>query len=782
MNTYIPTFHFRPQSEKLTKKWAAEAINYYYRSGGAVSLLSGKKVTDIERFASGDQDMAPFKKMYKSLKRAEERNVTSPNNLQSDIIVNNTLDALDWDPLGLLPTPLNSALSNVTKLPIEITATAVDGLAMTKKERDRELLRNKRLYEKDTADIAAKLGIEKIDIGGLQNDSSGYDELPLGLDPESQDDQDLFMNLFYKLKPESAFETVLTANALIKKVDMVRKLESMDTLKYGVQCHRSFINDSTGLPDVEYEFPGDIYTPDSALHDYSDIDFWYKVKGVTLSQLYSMFGSEIEDEKALDAIMAQYCKANGYSVPHKLNRSDFIVTLVYIEWRSIDYENISFVKDRKGKVRYDFADERAVPFNDGKKGVRRRYAQNTYCAYWLLNTDQVFDNKVLPMARREKGQEAYSFFSLDVYRSTRKSIVELAIPEVKSAQRSYIKLQHCIIKSLPPGKMIDLRFIRGAVEALSEEDARVSVEDLLSMVFEQNHVLTDTEDFNGKTDGNFKAFDTISGGLGKEVEGYILAIREAIQNIARLTGINDQLQGTAPNPEGLVGMQKLLIQQSINAIYYMVEATKAQYGNLFTHWASMVQQIFREGGPAKEALITMIGDRKADVLEWVKDIPLHMFGIQIEVTQREVERQYVEEQLAIGMKAGTLTPADAALIRRIKNPKDAMALLVVRERKARKEREEAARMAAQVPLQVEQQRQQGEMQKQQLVNQGGIQKEQAKGETQVAVQQALMQLNMNMEAFKNQLKSNLQNERAETQKEKALLSQAQKAMLERQEA
>ena len=70
MSSFIPSLHLdTAPADKLKPEWCKRVIDYYYYNTSNYNLLEGKNVDEIVRFATGDIDMTPYKKLYKSLKK-----------------------------------------------------------------------------------------------------------------------------------------------------------------------------------------------------------------------------------------------------------------------------------------------------------------------------------------------------------------------------------------------------------------------------------------------------------------------------------------------------------------------------------------------------------------------------------------------------------------------------------------------------------------------------------------------------------------------------------------
>ena len=685
MSNFIPSFHFVNPSEKMKAPWCMQVVNHHVKGFTYQNLLQRKNVAEIEEFSSGYINMNRFKKMFKSIKKSMDTGMKNVDGSINENLVNNAdKTGLSWEPLALIPQKLNSAHANIQKIPIEVSCIAQDGIAMKKKKEDIEFLKNKPLIEEDLQDIADQLQIGKVDIGTTKHSSTKFSEAPMGLDLNDQDEENVFSKLLYSLSVEIANEKALQQFYTLKKGSQVKGLEIMDQLKYGVSVNRAFSSSMTGLPDLEYLYPGDVETPESRLPDKSDNTHRIINKMITVMELFNYFGDEICDEDKLNEIIngkkTGYCDCNSLSIQDSKNWGTFKIHLKYVEVKTIDWVGVINKKKSKRGVKIFTTDE--------SECTGKIWAQNTYGFWWLVNTQHCFGIKRLPFSHRTKGQESYQNFSTNIYKSQEKSAVELSIGENKKAQIADIKLEYALIMSLPAGKYIDLRFLRSALSGLKEENNQWTQQMLIDLAFEKNIFIGDTTDFEGKNDGQLKPFIDMPGGLKSEIAGYISTILNADRNISNFTGINEQLTGQSPNPDMLVGLQKLLINSGLNAIYYANEAIQAQYSSLFNLWANYLQGAIEAGGKTKQAIIDMIGMDDVNLLDGLDETPLHNLTIKVLVGQREIERQMYSQELDRLKKLGVLNAGDEYILSGIDNPKERFAYMAIKEKKFQKKQDQ----------------------------------------------------------------------------------------------
>lgn len=755
---FIPAFHFEPAENKLKPEWANKAIHYLYHNSYHRRLLEGKNLKEIDEYTAGNFDMTPFKKLFKSLKKKIEAQAKT-NNLAT------TYDdkGLDWTQYAIIQSKINSAVAIIHKIPVEFSCTALDPLAARKKEEDLTFLKNKPEIEKQLQQVADMLQVGKVDIGTTRHSAIPYSSSPYGLDLNEPDELNVFINLLYNLGVEVSFETALQIFWEIKKVNLrVKLMETKDQFKYGVSVNQGYESAVTGLPDVEYVFPNNVSCPPSTLPDFSDNPFRFIETQVTAMELFNLFGDEIGKEGNLDTILNEkekgYCACNGKTdsrgnvITVTADQWDtFKLNLVYAEVKSVDWIGISEKKNSKQGFKSITTDE--------TKATKKLWGQNTYGFWWLKNTKHVFGIKRLGYAFRKEGLESYQNFSTNVFKSQERSCVENCIGENKKAQVADVKMQHALIKSLPAGKYIDLRFIRGALSGLKEDGNMYTIEQLVFLAMEENIIIGDTQGFEGKNDGQFKPFMDIAGGLKTEVEGYLRIMAEANRNIEIFSGINAQLTGQSADKEGLIGLEKLRMNASINALQYVTEAIQHQCQQLAYLFANHIKRAVEDGGEAKKFIVNLIGSQKAEIIDALEDLPLHTIGVKVTISQREEERAKYERSIYNLKVKGVITEVDEYMLDNVANPKDRYALLAIKEKQYIRRKEQEARDLREAQQKIVEQQGQNMVQAQNAATEGKIKVEYAKGDVQSKIISLAGQLNLNQKQTQALIDRQLQQDR-----------------------
>lgn len=780
---FIPYFHFWAPSKKLTPEWCMLAVNYHYYNQLNLNLLSGKKVREIDDWATGDFDILPFKRMFKSMAKKLLTAPKNPDGTLTDWAANLDTIGIDWENFALIPSVLNSAIENMMKLPMDINCKAQDALAMQKRKEDIEFLKNKPEIESDLQDIADQMGIGKVDLGTTKNSSTKFSDAPIGMDLNDPEHQEVFEKLFYSLRVETAFEKFLNQWGTLKNVDMIRRLLVTDHFKYGVASCRGYTSSMTNMPDLDYVHPSTISTPLSFLPDYSDNTHRIIDVPMTVMEMFNYFSNEICDEETLEYMINGkgangfgngYCSCgkNGSTYVEAKNFNTYRVNLKYIEVKSVDWVGVKQKSRSKRGV---------TMFTENEDECTSKiWGQNTYGFWWLTNTRYCLGIHRLDYSHRTVGQEAFQNFSTHIYKSQQKSAVELSIGENKMAQIAYIKLQHAIIKSAPQGKYFDLRFMRSALSGLQEQDNKWTQQDLINLFIEHNIMIGDTEGFDGKNDGQIKPFIEIPGGLRAEVQGYWTTILNARANIAYITGINQQLTGQSP--EELIGLQQLQINTGLNAINYCNIGIKNQFEALNNNWASLLQNAIEAGGKTREAIVGFIGMDDTDLLDSLDEAPLHDLTIKIEFGQNAAQMQAYMTQLNFLKSKGVVSTVDEYLLDAVDNPKERFQKMYFIEERWKKEQEKIRAEAYQSQQAVVQQQGQNMLQNTQAEGQQKKEEVYAKGDVSAKLMQLGNQLGMGQQQMDAIIQRALQKERNDGQAQKQLLAIREKANVEQQKA
>ena len=201
--------------------------------------------------------------------------------------------------------------------------------------------------------------------------------------------------------------------------------------------------------------------------------------------------------------------------------------------------------------------------------------------------------------------------------------------------------------------------------------------------------------------------------------------------IRDVTGLNEARDGSTPDKNSLVGLQKMAAQNSNTATRHILQAGMFLVSDVLESLSLRISDVL-EFSPTKDAFLQAIGSHSVANLEELSEMHLYDFGIFLELSPDEEDKQLLENNIQQSIQQGSIDLEDAIDVRDIKNIKLANQVLKLR----RKKKQEAA---AAMQQQNAQQQQQMNAQSQQAAVQAEQAKQQAIAQSKIQVEQALNQ-------------------------------------------
>tara|TARA_Y100001938_G_scaffold94511_1_gene129536 strand:- start:2728 stop:3618 length:891 start_codon:yes stop_codon:yes gene_type:complete len=197
------------------------------------------------------------------------------------------------------------------------------------------------------------------------------------------------------------------------------------------------------------------------------------------------------------------------------------------------------------------------------------------------------------------------------------------------------------------------------------------------------------------------------------------------------TGLNEARDAATPDPNALVGVQKLAAANSNTATRHILQGGLFLTKSVSECLSLRISDII-EYSPTRDAFIQAIGAHNSAVLEEMSELHLYDFGIFIELQPDEEEKAMLENNIQVALSKENIELEDAIDLRNIKNIKLANQLLKIRRKKKiakdQQIQQENMRAQAEANAQAQQQAAQLEMQKQQALAQTEMQLEQMKAQ------------------------------------------------------
>ncbi len=668
---------------------------------------------------------------------------------------------LDWTPVPIIPKFVDIVVNGISNRLYDIKAEAVDQFSTIERDNFRNELRADMIAYEPLKIIKDNTGVNAFN----------FDEAVV---PKSDEELDLYMNLRYKQGVEVAQETALKTLLEINDYEETKRRIDEDNVVLGISVLKHNFDMHDGVK-VDYVDPVNfVYSPTED-PNFRDCYYFGEVKSVHASELKKI--NPYLEQEELEQIVKTASRYDGYRSTQNLTSQSGLdkssVSLLYFSYKT-DSEIVYKIKD--GNNGGKKAIKKDGSFNPPKteqarfKKVSRRI-DVWYEGVMVLGTNtilkwEVMKNMVRPKSSFQKTIAPYIVNAIKMSKGKIDSLVKRMIPFADQIQLVHLKLQQVVSKMIPDGVFID-------ADGLNSVDlgngASYNPSEALSMYFQTGSVIgrsyTEDGEFNN---ARVPIQELTSSGSNAKIASLINMYNYQLSMIRAVTGVNEARDGSAPDQYALVGIQKLAALNSNTATKHIVQSGLFITRKLCQALSYRLSDILQFSEFADD-FAKMIGKNNLKILNDIRDLHLHDFGIFIELEPDEEEKALLEQNIQQSIQAQKIDLDDAIDIRQVNNLTLANTLLKIK--KQRKEQEDmkkqqstiqmqtqsnvqSAQAASQSRMQESQMKLQGESQLEQLKSQLDLQKIKQEAE----IQKQMLQLKYQFEFQLKQMDSeNFQN-------------------------
>jgi len=306
-----------------------------------------------------------------------------------------------------------------------------------------------------------------------------------------------------------------------------------------------------------------------------------------------------------------------------------------------------------------------------------------YEGIMVLGTDIVLqwelsENMVRPKSSSQNAKSRFVVCAPRMYKGSIESIGRRMLPFVDLIQLTHLKIQQVVAKVVPDGVFID-------ADGLNEVDLgngdAYNPTQALKLYFQTGSVVGRSMTQDGEMNHGRVPIQplTTSSGTGK-VQMLVYNYNHYLDMLRTVTGLNEARDASTPDPNALVGIQKLAALNSNTATRHILDAGLYIYRELSEALSCRVSDILEYSG-FKDDFINKIGKYNVAILDEVKDLYLHDFGIFIDVSPDEEEKAELEKNIQIALGKNDINLEDAIDVRELRNIKLANRLLKLKRRK-----------------------------------------------------------------------------------------------------
>jgi len=658
-----------PDAEKSSLEYGrrvAQAIEgEWWRQGGNGTRFatSFNRFHSLRLYARGEQPVQKYK---------------------DELAINGDMSYLnlDWKPVPVISKFVDIVVNGLSNKSFEIKAFAQDPISLKKRTDYAEAIMHDMLAQPYLQNLQSNLGVNNY-----------RSNTPQAL-PENQEELDLHMQLSYKQSIEIAEEEVIDNTLGKNRFENIKKRFNYDLVTLGIGAVKTDWNLANGVT-IDYVDPAKLiysYTEDP---NFEDIYYVGEVKQLTIAEIAKKFPHLSEQD--LDRI--QKTKGTRNQLYGWQTYDENTIQVLFFEYKTY---NTQVFKIKQGPNGLEKAIEKPDTFdppeNENFEKIGRKI-EVLYEGVKVIGNNEMIEwrlseNMTRPFADTTKVEMSYAICAPRMYKGRIDSIVNRITGFADMIQLTHLKLQQVMSRMVPDGVYLDMD---GLAEVDLGNGTNYNPAEALNMYFQTGSIvgrsLTQEGDMNpGKVP--IQELQT-SSGQGK-IQSLISTYQYYLQLIRDVTGLNEARDGSMPDKDSLVGLQKMAANASNTATKHILQAslwlTLRTCENVSLKIADSLQYPL-----TLNSLKSSISTYNVGTLNEIKNLNLHDFGIYLQLEPEEEEKAQLEQNIQMAIQQGGIDLEDAIDIRQIKNLKLANDLL----KQKRKKRQALEQQQAQMNIQAQ---------------------------------------------------------------------------------
>lgn len=667
-----------PDSEKKTKDFGlkiATAIQFewFYRQGTSCRYYT--QIDEYRRlrlYARGEQPVQKYK---------------------NELAIDGDLSHLnlDWTPIPILPKFVDIVVNGMSDRLFKVKAYAQDAMSQAKRSKYQDMIEGQMVAKDVLQEIQALTGINTF--------TTNPEELP-----NTDEELSLYMQLNYKpaieIAEEEAINTLFEENHwsdIRKRVDYDQTILGVGVAKHEFQPGAGVV-----LSYVDPEYWISSYTEDPM---YRDCFYFGEVKTIPLTELYKIKPDITKEEIQKIAQQSQawydYYNLNLY-YDNSMYR-DETVSLLYYNYKSSKKIVYKRKKLENGNTRMIKRDDSFNPTEEMMEEGNFEKVEKTIDAWYdgimVLGSSIILKweeskNMVRPQSSVQHALPNYVACSPRMYKGVKESLVRRMIPFADLIQITHLKIQQVLARVVPDGFFIDASAI---VDIELGTGGAYSPQDALRLLMQTGSVIGRSTTSDGEFNHGKIPIQELNHSSGSnKLQSLISIYLHYVDMIRSVTGLNEARDGSTPDPNALVGVQKLAALNSNTATRHILDGSLSIFRGIAEALTYRVADLL-EYSDFRDGFANRIGKYNTSILNEIKDLYLYDFGIYIEISPDEEEKAQLENNIQMALSKGLIDLSDAIDIREIKNLKLANQLLKLKQLK-KQDRDEKMELSKQAMI------------------------------------------------------------------------------------
>jgi len=713
----------------------AMAIEYeWFRSGrtnGNRYLTNWNNFHSLRLYARGEQPIQKYK---------------------DELSINGDLSYLnlDWKPVPILSKFVDIVVNGISQKAYEIKAYAQDPNSIKKRTSYASKIYEDMISKEYIENIKQVLGIDL------------YQTSNKDLIPESEEELELHMQLKYKQSIEIAEEEAISTIMAKNKYNLTRRRINMDLVTIGIAACKTNFNTANGIT-VDYVDPAYMvysYTEDP---NFEDIYYVGEIKSITIPELKKEFPNISNEE--LERI--QKMPGNRQYITGWGGYDENTVQVLYFDYKTYNDQVFKIKQTDQGLMK---AIEKDDTFNPPESDMFERVSRSIevlYSGAKVLGTDtmlkwELAQNMSRPYADTTKVEMNYSICAPRMYKGRIESLVSKCVGFADMIQLTHLKLQQVLSRMVPDGVYLDMD---GLAEVDLGNGTNYNPAEALNMYFQTGSIVGRSLTQDGELNrGKVPIQELQSSSGGAKIQSLITTYQYYLQMIRDVTGLNEARDGSLPDRNTLVGLQKLAANASNTATRHINQSGLYITLRIAENISLKIADTLSFPLTAN-SLQNSISTFNVKTLENLVDLNLHDFGIFLELEPDEEEQAKLEANIQVALQANNIDLDDAIDLRQIKNIKLANQMLKIKRK--RKQQQDIKIQQSNIQAQADAQAStaektaMAEVQKQEAISGSKVQYEQAR--TQMEIKKMEIQARLDKEKLQIKHQFDMQLKQIEVQ-------------------
>jgi len=671
--------------------------------------------------------------------RLYARGEQSVQKYKDELSINGDLSYLnlDWTPVPILSKFVDIVVNGISSKSFQIKAYAQDPESVVKRTTYAS-----KLYEDMISQDYLSILQETLGIDAYQSPSKE-------VVPESKEELELHMQLSYKQSIEIAEEEAISSIMAQNKYHLTRRRLNMDLAVCGISAVKTNFNVANGVT-IEYVDPAYMvysYTEDP---NFEDIYYVGEVKSITIPELKKEFPNISEEElEKIQSMPGNKSYITGYG-----NYDNNTVQVLYFDYKTYHNQVFKIKQTEQGLLK---AIEKPDTFNPPESDMFEKVSRSIevlYSGAKVLGTEtmlkwELAENMSRPMSDTTKVKMNYAICAPRMYKGRIESLVGRCTGFADMIQLTHLKLQQVISRMVPDGVYLDMD---GLAEVDLGNGTNYNPAEALNMYFQTGSVIGRSLTQDGEMNAGKVPVQELQSGSGNaKIQSLIATYQYYLQMIRDVTGLNEARDGSLPDRNTLVGLQKLAANASNTATKHITQAGMYLTLRIAENVTLKIADAL-EFPLTRSSLQSSISTFNVKTLEEIIKLNVHDFGIFLELEPEEEEQAQLEANIQASIQQGGIDLEDAIDLRQIKNLKLANQMLKIKrnQKQIRDQKAQQANIAAQAEAQAQtaERTAMAEVEKQQAITSTKVDFEQSRNQMEIQRMNTQAQLDMQKMAKK----------------------------------